>query len=147
MDHNEGKKWIKMKVKWIKIRVKWIKVKVKWIKTKDMNNTQNNNNIKKSPPKPKKKNRNRSNVTYFNPPFSLGLKTNIGKQFLSLIDKHFPTNNHLSIALNRHNIKLSYSTTKNMEAIIAAHNRKILNTKKENIDGKYEKCNCVDTTA
>ena len=111
-------------------------------KTKDMNNTQNNNNIKKSPPKPKKKNRNRSNVTYFNPPFSLGLKTNIGKQFLSLIDKHFPTNNHLSIALNRHNIKLSYSTTKNMEAIIAAHNRKILNPRKENIDGTDEKCNC-----
>ena len=29
-----------------------------------------------------------------------------------------------------------------MEAIIAAHNRKILNPRKENIDGTDEKCNC-----
>ena len=100
-----------------------------------------------SSPKPKngekdkriKKNRKR-NIIYWNPPFNKCLATNIGKQFLSLIDKHFPANHDLAVALNRHTLKLSYSTTQNVNEIISAHNKKILtstNEKKSN-----EKCNC-----
>ena len=101
-----------------------------------MNNSDHTN--KSQQQKQKKKNRMR-NVTFFNPPYHSGLKTNIGKQFLDLIDKHFPANNDLSIALNRHTIKLSYATTQNIEQIIAAHNKKILNPQKEN---EALECNC-----
>ena len=101
-----------------------------------MNNSDNTNQSQQQ--KPKKKNRTR-NMTFFNPPYHSGLKTNIGKQFLALIDKHFPANNDLSIALNRHTIKLAYATTQNMEQIIAAHNRKILNPQTED---DAPECNC-----
>ena len=61
-----------------------------------------------SSPKPKngekdkriKKNRKR-NIIYWNPPFNKCLATNIGKQFLSLIDKHFPKGHKLNKCFNR----------------------------------------------
>ena len=95
----------------------------------------NTNNL---PEKPKKKNRKR-NITFWNPPFNISLSTNIGKQFLNLINKHFPANSDLSSAFNRHTIKISYSTTQNISDIIAAHNKKILNRK---LEQEAEKCNC-----
>ena len=39
----------------------------------------------------KRKNRQRSNILWYNPPFSKNVSTNIGHKFLSLIDKHFPS--------------------------------------------------------
>ena len=87
----------------------------------------------------KKKNRQR-HIIYWNPPFNKGLVTNIGKKFLELIDKHFPANHDLSVALNRHTIKLSYSTTHNINQIIAAHNRKVLNHISEKKTDNN--CNC-----
>ena len=87
----------------------------------------------------KKKNRQR-NTVYWNPPYNKGLVTNIGKKFIELIDKHFPANHDLSVALNRHTIKLSYSTTQNIDQIISAHNRKIL--KQRNEEKTDNICNC-----
>ena len=46
-------------------------------------------NPRTEPTKPKKK-RNKKNVNWFNPPFSLNVATNVGREFLKLIDKHFP---------------------------------------------------------
>ena len=69
-------------------------------------------------------------MIYWNPRFNKCLATNIGKQFLSLIDKHFPANHDLAVALNRHTLKLSYSTTQNVNKIITAHNKKILTREK-----------------
>jgi hypothetical protein len=41
--------------------------------------------------KPKHKRRNRKrNVIWFNPPYNASVLTNIGKEFLSLLSKHFP---------------------------------------------------------
>ena len=38
-----------------------------------------------------KKKRSRSKkVIWFNPPYNLNIKTNVGKEFLNLLDKHFP---------------------------------------------------------
>ena len=34
-------------------------------------------------------------ITYFNPPFSENVKTNIGKEFLKLVSKHFPPDHKL----------------------------------------------------
>ena len=42
----------------------------------------------------KKKNRKRP-ITWFNPPFSMNVRTNIGKEFLNLLDKAFPPDNPL----------------------------------------------------
>ena len=41
---------------------------------------------------PKKKQRKR-NITYYNPPFNAASDVNLGKEFLKLVDKHFPKNN------------------------------------------------------
>ena len=71
---------------------------------------------------PTKRSRSRS-IIYFNPPYNASLTTNIGKSFLSLIDKHFPAHNRYSKIFNRNTIKISYSCTPNMKLIITAHNK------------------------
>ena len=99
--------------------------------------------LKYNPPEPNieprvKKQRKRS-IIWFTPPYSAALKTQFGKQFLNLIDKNFPVNNPLHKILNRKTIKLSYSCTPNMQAIIQGHNKKILSTEKPTITAR---CNC-----
>ena len=91
---------------------------------------------------PRKKGRKR-NIIWFTPPYSSALKTNLGKEFLSLIDKNFPVNNPLNKIINRKTIKLSYSCTPNMKTIIANHNSKILSTDKPNTSAR---CSCQDKT-
>ena len=81
----------------------------------------------------------RRQITYFNPPYSKRVKTNIGRTFLHLIDKHFPKGTKLAKVMNRNCVKLSYSTTKNMKKIIDAHNRKVLEPTK---DDQERLCNC-----
>ena len=81
-----------------------------------------------NPNRPKKRNRKR-NIIWFNPPFNKNIKTNIGKTFLKLIDKHFPRSSKLHKIFNRNTIKVSYSCTENMSMIIKKHNKKIINNK------------------
>ena len=54
------------------------------------------------------KNRKR-NIIWFNPPFSKNVSTNIGKNFLNLINKHFPINNEYRKIFNHNTLKISYS--------------------------------------
>ena len=42
-----------------------------------------------------RKNRHR-NVIWFNPPYSMNVQTNIGREFLNLVNKHFPKNHRYS---------------------------------------------------
>ena len=86
---------------------------------------------------PKARTRKR-NITWFNPPYNKNISTNIGKHFLSLINKHFPRTNKLHKIFNRNNIKVSYSCTENIARIIKSHNKK-LTTPKETNDLP---CNC-----
>ncbi|MCP3852632.1 MAG: hypothetical protein GY694_20755, partial [Gammaproteobacteria bacterium] len=79
------------------------------------------------------------NIIWFTPPYSASLKTNLGKEFLKLIDKNFPANNPLHKILNRKTVKLSYSCTPNMKTIIAGHNKKVLATKEPTAT---KRCNC-----
>ena len=65
---------------------------------------------------------------------------NIGRKFLQLIDKYFPTGSPLSKIMNRNCVKLSYSTTKNMKRHIDGHNRKILEEDQTQVDTRL--CNC-----
>ena len=80
-------------------------------------------------------------IIYFNPPYSKSVKTNIGKIFLQLLDKHFPKGSPLSKIFNRNSVKMSYRCTANLGTKIAAHNARILKSGAgENEDPK--KCNC-----
>ena len=95
-----------------------------------------------------KRNRQR-NILWFNPPFSKNVKTNIARDFLQLIDKHFPPNNKLSKLFNRHNVRVSYSCNENMRTFINRHNKAVLNrhnkrAKLEHMtDGQHDRnCNC-----
>ena len=75
---------------------------------------------------PRRRTRSRT-ITWFNPPFNAAVTTNIGKQFLSLINKHFPSNNKYSKIFNRNTVKLSYSCTPNIKSIITSHNKRVTN--------------------
>ena len=90
----------------------------------------------------KKRNRQRQ-VIWFNPLFSQSVQSNIGKQFIHLIDKNFPKSNALHKIFNRNSCKISYSCMNNMGAIIKQHNAKILKPETQNTE--YG-CNCRTKT-
>ena len=77
-------------------------------------------------------------IIWYNPPFNSEVKTQFGKEFLKILDSNFPKKHQFNRFLNRHTIKVSYSCTKNMGAIIATHNKKILNDKTD----QERDCNC-----
>ena len=87
-----------------------------------------------------RRNRGRKTIWYsHNSPFSKNVKTNIAKQFLHLLDKHFGRNHKYHKIFNRNNVKTSYSCMDNMTNIISSHNKKIPNSYNET-NGKT--CNC-----
>ena len=83
------------------------------------------------------KNRKR-NIIWFNPPFSMNVKSNIKKNFLQLIDKHFPRSSKLHKIFNRNTVKVSYSCTPNFQKIIKGHNKQSRSRKEQ----KTADCNC-----
>ena len=87
----------------------------------------------------------RRNITWFNPPFNKAAATNIGREFLNLVDYHFPKSNKLHQIINRNTIKISYSCLPNIEQIINGHNKKVLREHNEtNISEPQRLCNCRD---
>ena len=50
-------------------------------------------------------------IIWFNPPYSVNGKTNIGEIFLSLLKKHFPKKNKLHKIFDKNNAKSSFSIT------------------------------------
>ena len=79
------------------------------------------------------------NIIWFNPPYSINVKTNVAKTFLSIADKHFPKKHRLHKLFNRNNLKVSYSCVPNISTIISSHNKKVLT----NDSTTYNKpCNC-----
>ena len=76
-----------------------------------------------------RKNRQR-NIIWLNPPYSMNVQTNIGREFLNLVSNHFPKNHRYNKIFNKNNIKVSYSCADNLQTIIKKHNRKILETSK-----------------
>lgn len=88
-------------------------------------------------PSTPKRNRQRK-VIWYNPPFNAEVKTNFGQEFLRILDSNFPKQHFLHKFLNRKTVKIGYSCTRNMETIIAAHNRQMLNDEED----KERPCNC-----
>ena len=87
--------------------------------------------------KSKRKNRNRR-VIWFNPVFNLEVKTNIGKIFFNLLNKHFPPTCLLYKIFNKNTIKISYGCMPNFISQINRHNKKLLNPN----TNKDPPCNC-----
>ena len=65
------------------------------------------------------------NIFWYNPLFSNSVKTNIGRIFINLVKKRF-IHNPLTNTFNRHNMRVSYSCTANLERINKAHDQKML---------------------
>ena len=78
-------------------------------------------------------------LLWFNPPFNNYAANNIGKEFLKLINKHFPPQHKFHKILNKNSIKTSYSCMPNMKAIITGHNKKLLEKKSSQ---QSKPCNC-----
>ena len=80
-----------------------------------------NENIKYSSSQPKQRNRKRQ-IIGFNSLYNVNVKTNVGKLFMRLIDKHFPRYHKFQKLFNRNNGKLSYSCMPVMKNVIQKHN-------------------------
>ena len=91
--------------------------------------------------KPVAKKRTRSRkVIYFNPPYNAAVTTNIGRNFLELLDKHFPPHSKYHKLFNRNTVKISYSCSPSIGAIISTHNKTILNSARN--QPEPPRCNC-----
>ena len=78
-------------------------------------------------------------VIWFNPPYNVEVKTNIGKIFLKLVRKHFHKRHPYRKIFNSNTIKLSYSCTPNVKNLIKQHNTSIM---KSNPETNKRACNC-----
>ena len=72
-------------------------------------------------------------VTWFNPPFSQNVKTNVGAEFLKAVNSSFPQDHPLRPLFNRNTLKVSYRTTANMGQVISRHNRQVSRQAKSNV--------------
>jgi len=77
-------------------------------------------------------------ILWFNPPYSVNVKTHMGKKFLELLDKHFPSGHPL---LNRNTVKVSYKCLPNMKSILTKNSSKVLNLQSGQEDQTFG-CNC-----
>ncbi|GFS12631.1 hypothetical protein ElyMa_004864100 [Elysia marginata] len=100
---------------------------------KEKENDQKANNVK---PKRKRK------ITWYNPPLSGSVKTNVGKTFLKLINKHFPKTSNLYKIINKNTIKVSYSCLPNLKQAIINHNKRLIKQEKEENAPPPKSCNC-----
>ena len=94
----------------------------------------------------KDKRRRRRKITWFNPPYSKNVITNIGKKLFSLLSMCFPPENKLYKIINKNAIKLSYSCMSNIHQIITSHNKTVLSNEKSEAE-QTRPCNCRNKTA
>ena len=70
------------------------------------------------------RNRNRK-VIWFNPAYSLNVKTNIGKVFLKFVRKYFSKSHKFNKIYNSNTLKVSYNSMPKVKNLIKQHNSKI----------------------
>ena len=81
-------------------------------------------------------------MIWFNPPHSVNVKTNVGKEFLMLLDKHIPVGHPLNKIINRNTVKISYRCLPNMGRKLAQHNSKIIRNSVNPTPKPKAVCNC-----
>ena len=84
------------------------------------------------------KEKRRRNIIRFNPPFSRNVSTNVAKQFLQLLGKHFRFFKSLQKIFNCHTVKVSCCCTKSLGNIIKSDNKKLISS----YDQIILSCNC-----
>ncbi|GFR61181.1 hypothetical protein ElyMa_005427800 [Elysia marginata] len=80
-------------------------------------------------------------ITWFNPPYTKNISSNIGKTFFDLLNSCFPPNHKLHKIINKNTVKLSYSCTPNIKQIISSHNKRIINETSKKVS-TTKLCNC-----
>ena len=91
---------------------------------------------------PPRRNRSRK-IICFNPPYNRNVKSNIGRVFLCLVNKRFPTGHKLRKIFNRNTLKLSYSSMPNVQQIINGRNQTVFNISAQPAqDQAVRSCNC-----
>ena len=101
-----------------------------------------NHKLEFQTPATKPKPRRRKSNLWFNPPFSQDVQTNVAKEFLKLVDIHFPRGSLLYPLFNRSTLKVSYRCLPNMAAVISKHNSKTLKNSNTTPDEPPPTCNC-----
>ena len=92
-------------------------------------------------PSASQKRKRKRKITWFNPPYSSNVTTNVGKKYLKLIDKCFPPDHKLHKLLNRSTLKVSYSCMPNTKQIISSHNIGVIKKSEPN-ETTQTLCNC-----
>ena len=86
------------------------------------------------------------NIIWFNPSYSKSVQTNVARDFLKLIDKHFPAASPLHKIFNRNTVKVSYSCMNNVKRVISSHNKSVLretkSARESTKDSSKQLCNC-----
>ena len=91
----------------------------------------------------KKKTNRPKKTIYFNPPFCQSVKSNIGKTFFEITNKHCKQNEILNKILNKNSFKQSYSCMNNIKVIIQKYNKKTLSkTEEQIITTNTPSCSC-----
>ena len=88
----------------------------------------------------KKKRQRKREVIWWNPPFSLDVKTKVGENFFKILEKNFPRGSPFYKLFNQNTVKMSYRTTPNLKRIISSHNKRILRPPTQE-----RTCNCKKT--
>ena len=83
-------------------------------------------------------------VTWFNPPYSSHVKTNVGEIFMRLIVKYFREHHRYHKMFNQNTIKLSYSCMQNIGNLITEHYNKSLF---QGFEQPTQICNCRGKTS
>ena len=86
----------------------------------------------------RRRHRNRK-ITWFNPPFSANVTTNVGHEFLKIVKKCFNKQHKFFKLFNKNTFKISYSCVTNVQNIIKQHNAKITNA---DVKLTQKPCNC-----
>ena len=79
-------------------------------------------------------------ILWYNWPYSVNLKMNIGKTFSKLLKKQIPPTHPMYTIFNKNKIKISYICFVNMESVVSSHNKHILNS-----DSTEYPCNCKNS--
>ncbi|GFS25682.1 inositol hexakisphosphate and diphosphoinositol-pentakisphosphate kinase 2 [Elysia marginata] len=122
-------------------------IALKYAEKKTNTTTKNENKRKETANEETKEtkttNRRKRRITWFNPPMSKNVSSNIGKKFFDLLNSCFPPNHKLHKIINKNTVKLSYSCTPNIKQIISSHNKRIIN-ESSNKASTTKLCNCRD---
>ena len=95
----------------------------------------------------KRDNKRSRKITWFNPPYSMNVSTNVGRRFLNIVKECFPDGHRLKKIFNKNTLKVSYSCMPNLDSKIKSHNKVLLeNDDTKKADTTVKLCNCRDRT-